>query len=55
AKLVAEGRHRTSPRESLPKYLRINMLPLSLSAIKQAHRERILTRWANIWSTSPRF
>ncbi|KAG2045532.1 hypothetical protein BDR06DRAFT_900569, partial [Suillus hirtellus] len=55
AKVAGEGRNRNSPRELLPKYLRNNLLPFSLSAIKQAHRERTHTRWTELWSTSPRF
>ncbi|KAG2357057.1 hypothetical protein BDR07DRAFT_1206520, partial [Suillus spraguei] len=46
AKVAAEGRNRNSPHELLPKYLRNNLLPLSLSAIKQAHRECTHARWA---------
>jgi hypothetical protein len=55
AKVAAEGRHRSSPRAHLPRYLRDNSLPLSISAIKQAHRERTRARWHTLWSTSPRY
>ncbi|KAG2138353.1 hypothetical protein DEU56DRAFT_736319 [Suillus clintonianus] len=55
AKVAAEGLHRSSPRASLPKYLRNGPLPLSIAALKQAHRAQIQARWTRIWPSSPRF
>ncbi|KAG2122240.1 hypothetical protein DEU56DRAFT_746102, partial [Suillus clintonianus] len=51
----AEGPHRTSPRESFPRYLRKGPLPLSISAMKQAHQTQVQARWARLWPTSPRY
>jgi ribonuclease HI len=55
AKSASEGRQNNSPPELLPRYLRGGTLPLSISALKQEHYQRSLSRWKQIWQTSPRF
>ena len=54
AKLAAKGMAESSPRESLPTSLR-NPLPRSVSALKQAHNERLKKLWKKEWDASPRF
>ncbi|KAG2108874.1 hypothetical protein DEU56DRAFT_750051, partial [Suillus clintonianus] len=55
AKKAAEGRQNNSPRTRLPHYLRLGSLPLSISALKQAHHQSTHARWSRIWSKSPRY
>jgi hypothetical protein len=55
AKKAAEGRQNNSPQARLPHYLRFNSLPLSISALKQAHRQSTQERWSRSWSKSPRY
>ncbi|OJA19689.1 hypothetical protein AZE42_13476 [Rhizopogon vesiculosus] len=55
AKLAATGKQHNSPRTRLPQYLRLDSLPLSISALKQAHRKASHSHWTRIWSKSPRF
>ncbi|KAG2152843.1 hypothetical protein DEU56DRAFT_695365, partial [Suillus clintonianus] len=55
AKRAAEGRHNNSPVGSLPNYLRLGNLPLSVSALKAAHSKLTQARWERIWRRSPRY
>ncbi|KAG2030458.1 hypothetical protein BDR03DRAFT_878191, partial [Suillus americanus] len=56
AKRAAEGRHSTdSPPETLPGFLRHNTLPLSISALQQAHHRITAERWERLWRKSPRY
>jgi hypothetical protein len=55
AKLAAERKSNSSPRDQLPHFLRHHTLPLSISAIKQAHSKETHSRWTRIWRKSPRF
>ncbi|KAG2071123.1 hypothetical protein BDR04DRAFT_933486, partial [Suillus decipiens] len=55
AKMAAEGQHFTSPRVLLPCFLHNGSLPLSLSALKQAHHAQTHARWADLWPTSPQY
>lgn len=52
AKEAAKGA--TSDHILLPPFLR-KKLPLSVSAIRQAHTDHLRKRWARSWKTSPRF
>ncbi|KAG2345997.1 hypothetical protein BDR05DRAFT_879246 [Suillus weaverae] len=45
AKLAAESRRNNSPPAKLPKYLRHDTLPLSISALKEVHHKETHTRW----------
>ena len=54
AKLVAKGEAESSPRNNLPASLR-NPLPHSISALKQAHNERLKKLWRKEWTSSPHF
>jgi hypothetical protein len=36
-------------------YLRLGSLPLSISALKQAHAKATYSRWIRMWRKSPRF
>lgn len=54
AKKAAEGKHRNSPNLTLPRYLRHKTLPLSISALKQAHQAQMHARWSRLWTASPR-
>ncbi|KAG2074576.1 hypothetical protein BDR04DRAFT_1007493 [Suillus decipiens] len=53
AKMAAEGQHHTSPCALLPCFLCNGSLPLSLSALRQAHHAQTHARWADLWPTSP--
>ena len=53
AKRAASDEASSSPPETLPSALR-NPLPISVSALKQAHRELMLTKWKDAWETSTR-
>ncbi|KAF5383227.1 hypothetical protein D9615_004786 [Tricholomella constricta] len=53
AKEAAEGM--TSDRQRLPKYLRKERLPTSVSALKQQHNSALKNRWQERWGKSPRF
>ncbi|OJA07514.1 hypothetical protein AZE42_13178 [Rhizopogon vesiculosus] len=55
AKLAATGKQHNSPKTRLPQYLRLESLPLSISALKQAHHKATHSRWTRMWSKSPRF
>ncbi|OJA12401.1 hypothetical protein AZE42_10040 [Rhizopogon vesiculosus] len=55
AKLVAIGKHHNSQYSALPRYLQHGSLPLSISALKQAHHKETHTRWTRIWAESPRY
>lgn len=55
AKKAAEGRQNNSPRNQLPNFLRSNSLPLSISALKQAHHQSTQNRWTRLWAKSPRY
>lgn len=55
AKLAAENKDNNSPPARLPRYLRHGTLPLSISALKKAHREVTHARWERIWRKSPRY
>jgi len=55
AKLAATGRQHNSPRTQLPHYLRLGSLPLSISALKQAHSKATHSRWTRMWRKSPRY
>lgn len=55
AKKAAEGRQNNSPRELLPEYLRYGTIPLSISALKEAHNKTTQARWKRTWNKSPRF
>jgi hypothetical protein len=55
AKKAATSRDNNSPREDLPNYLRHGSLPLSISALKQAHHQETHTRWTRLWTKSPRY
>ncbi|KAJ8588234.1 hypothetical protein M405DRAFT_264463 [Rhizopogon salebrosus TDB-379] len=55
AKLAAEGRQNNSPRPQLPHYLRLGTLPLSISALKQAHNKQTHAHWNRMWRKSPRY
>ncbi|KAG2036889.1 hypothetical protein BDR03DRAFT_807631, partial [Suillus americanus] len=55
AKKAAEGRQNNSPHMQLPHYLCLNTLPLSISAVKQAHYQTTQDRWVRIWAKSPCF
>ena len=52
AKLAAEGEQ--SGKEELPTCLR-KQLGYSLSAVRQAHNEKLKLRWAAQWAQSPRY
>ncbi|KAI0054234.1 hypothetical protein BV25DRAFT_1782275, partial [Artomyces pyxidatus] len=45
----------TSDSEDLPAYLRNRRLPISISALRQAHHGVLLEAWKDIWHASPRF
>lgn len=55
AKLAAESRGNNSPNAQLPKYLRQHTLPLSISALKEAHNKITSERWKTLWRNSPHF
>jgi hypothetical protein len=55
AKLAAEDRRNDSPNPHLPKYLHHHSLPLSISALKEAHDKDSNERWKHIWRNSPRY
>ena len=55
AKRAAEGEEQSSPSRHLPRYLRKNPLPHSVSALKQWHQEELKTRWKAQWEKSPRY
>lgn len=55
AKRAAEGRHNNSPAATLPDFLRYNTLPLSISALQQAHHKTTAERWKRLWCKSPRY
>lgn len=44
----------SSPRK-LPHFIRADPLPDSISALKQAHREKSAQRWLAQWTKSPRY
>ncbi|KAI0064809.1 hypothetical protein BV25DRAFT_1785350, partial [Artomyces pyxidatus] len=52
AKEAAAGR--TSRKRLLPEYLRNGPLPLSVSALRQAHQVTLQARWKTSWQRSPR-
>ncbi|KAG1748425.1 uncharacterized protein EDB91DRAFT_1245125 [Suillus paluster] len=54
AKLAATGKRNNSKKSQLPHYLRQGILPLSISAIKQAHSQLTHARWTRLWTKSPR-
>ncbi|KAG2346609.1 hypothetical protein BDR05DRAFT_857069, partial [Suillus weaverae] len=45
AKRAAERHRNNSPTASLPDYLQYNSLPLSISALKEAHCKEIHACW----------
>ena len=53
AKLATENG--SSPRASLPTWLRRKELPLSISATRQELKGEAKKRWKNEWSKSPRY
>jgi ribonuclease HI len=55
AKLAAEGRHNNSPPDRLPRSLRHQTLPLSVSALKERQGKDTAERWKHIWHRSPRY
>jgi len=55
AKKAAEGRTNDSPSQQLPHYLRHKALPLSISALKQAHDKETRAHWGRLWRKSPRY
>lgn len=55
AKLAATSRENNSPNNRLPRYLRKDTLPLSISALKQAQHKTTAKRWSHTWRNSPRF
>ncbi|KAJ8591586.1 hypothetical protein M405DRAFT_788630, partial [Rhizopogon salebrosus TDB-379] len=55
AKLATTGRQHNSQRPQLPVYLRHGSLPLSISALKQAHHKETHPRWTRMWAKSPRY
>lgn len=55
AKLAAEGRHNNSPPERLPRSLRHQTLPLSVSALKERQGKDTAERWKHLWNRSPRY
>lgn len=55
AKKAAKARADSSPRGSLPPYLRKGVLPSSISALKQAQKRESSERWARFWRKSPRY
>ncbi|KAG2038370.1 hypothetical protein BDR03DRAFT_302315 [Suillus americanus] len=55
AKKAATSRENNSAREDLPNDLRHGTLPLSISALKKAHRQETHARWKRLWSKSPRY
>ena len=54
AKLAVKGEAKSSPRNNLPALLQ-NPLLRSISALKQAHNERLKKLWRKEWTSSPRF
>ena len=54
AKLAALRSDKASPHHKLPKMLR-TCLPLSTSAIKQAHEDHLQKKWHEEWQKSPRY
>ncbi|KAG1780898.1 hypothetical protein EV702DRAFT_963579, partial [Suillus placidus] len=55
AKSAATSRMNNRDRVAFPKYLRHGTLPLSLSALKQAHHQKTHLRWRRMWAKSPRY
>ncbi|KZT28259.1 hypothetical protein NEOLEDRAFT_1030252, partial [Neolentinus lepideus HHB14362 ss-1] len=53
AKRAAKGK--TSATHLLPQILRRKPLPLSVSALKQAYRTRLMKQWKKEWKQSPRY
>lgn len=53
AKKAAKGR--TSEAGSLPATLRNGNLPVSISALRQEHREEMTRQWTRRWKRSPRY
>jgi len=53
AKRAVEDRESNSPRQHLPHYLRLGTLPLSISALKQAHNKQTHAHWGRLWRKSP--
>lgn len=55
AKAAAADRRNNSPPEKLPKLLRRDTLPLSVSALKEVHHKETHSRWERLWRKSPRY
>ncbi|OAX30663.1 hypothetical protein K503DRAFT_644424, partial [Rhizopogon vinicolor AM-OR11-026] len=55
AKMAATGKQHNSRRSALPSYLHHSSLPLSISALKQAHNKDTHTCWTRMWAESPRY
>ncbi|EIW74118.1 hypothetical protein CONPUDRAFT_39462, partial [Coniophora puteana RWD-64-598 SS2] len=54
ARAAASSRRNSSPKASLPLYLRRRKLPRSISALKQDYRKELYARWKEILSESAR-
>ena len=54
AKLVVKGKAESSPMNTIPMSLR-DLLPHSISALKQAHNMRVQNLWMKEWSRSFRY
>lgn len=55
ARGAAASATNNSPSRSLPKYIRTNPLPSSVTALKQAYKETSKLRWTKTWSESARY
>ncbi|KAF8835921.1 hypothetical protein BDN67DRAFT_866062, partial [Paxillus ammoniavirescens] len=55
AKLAAKNPRNNSPAQRLPLFLCKGILPSSVSALKQAQKDQLKTRWTLTWKQSPRF
>ena len=53
AKLAAQGD--SSPRPTLPTFLRRKPLPISISVTRQTLKKKLKIQWKGEWSSSPRF
>jgi hypothetical protein len=55
ARAAAASATNNSPPCSLPKYIRTNPLPSSVTVLKQAHKETSKLCWTKTWSKSARY
>ncbi|KAG2067478.1 hypothetical protein BDR04DRAFT_944421, partial [Suillus decipiens] len=54
-KRAVEDHYNNSLLEILPEFLQYNTLPLSISALQQAHHQVTAEQWACLWCKSPRY